>query len=257
MLRVSKSHPCAICQKPDWCMYSEDGQVAVCARISEGAKKKCGDAGWLHILVPGTKPTGKPIKRYVPEPVKDFTAEAVSYQAAISDKQIEELALSLDVSIDSLERLCVGWDGESWTFPMRNENLKIIGIRRRFPNGKKLSVKCSSNALFVPDGLSNVGDLIITEGESDCAAALDLNFDAIGRPNCNSRIDMTCKFARGRKVTIIADRDRAGVKGAKKLARKLIKHCPEVMIIVPPLGIKDLREWVKKGFNVGAKEHGL
>ncbi|MBW8015450.1 MAG: toprim domain-containing protein [Planctomycetes bacterium] len=249
MLRVTKTHPCPVCQRPDWCLYSADGLAVICQRIQEGSTRRCGDAGFLHFIDPASKPTGKPIRRYVPEPVKDFTTVSAGYQAAITAELIERLALSLDVSIDSLERLCVGWDGESWTFPMRDANRKIIGIRRRFPNGRKFAVKRSTNGLFIPDGLSNVGDLIITEGESDCAAGLDLNFDAIGRPNCNSRIDMTVKFAKGRKITIISDRDRPGIKGAKKLARKLIKHCPAVMIMVPPEGVKDLREWVQKGFN--------
>ena len=55
MLRVKKDNPCPICGKPDYCLYSEDGTVAVCARIE--SKKIVGTkgAGWLHRL------TDKPI----------------------------------------------------------------------------------------------------------------------------------------------------------------------------------------------------
>ena len=45
MLRVNKKNLCPICGKPDWCLIDEDGSAAICQRISEGAKKKCGDAG--------------------------------------------------------------------------------------------------------------------------------------------------------------------------------------------------------------------
>ena len=42
--------PCPVCGKPDWCLVAEDGSAAICARIEEGSVKRCGDAGWLHIL---------------------------------------------------------------------------------------------------------------------------------------------------------------------------------------------------------------
>ncbi len=256
MIRVSKNNPCPICEKPDWCLHSKNGELAICARVSEGSVQRCGDAGYLHFLKPGSKPTGRPYKRYFPEPhlQRDFTETSAAFETAITAGQITELSRSLGVSETSLRRLHVGWDGEAYTFPMRNEKLKIIGVRRRFMDGRKFAVKGSTNALFIPDGLSDRGELFITEGPTDCAAGLDLGFDSIGRPNCDSRIDMTVKYARGRKITIVCDRDAPGIKGAKKLARKLIKHCLEVMILMPPEGIKDLREWVKKGFNNRSKK---
>jgi len=50
MQRVSRKSPCPVCSKPDWCLVAEDGSAAICARISDGSVKKCGDAGWLHIF---------------------------------------------------------------------------------------------------------------------------------------------------------------------------------------------------------------
>lgn len=257
MIRVNKSNPCPICEKHDWCMYSEDGQVAICARISEGSKKRSGEAGWLHVIDHDSKPSGKPFKRYMPKPVRDFTAESKEYQERLSDRQLRWLGASLGVTPISLQRLCVGWDGKAFAFPMRDEKRKIIGIRRRFGDGKKFAVKGSSNGLFIPEGLTESGPLIICEGPTDTGAALDLGFDAIGRPNCDSKVDMTVKFARGRKVTIIADNDAVGIEGAKKLSRKLIEHCPEVKIIVPPLGVKDLRQWKQRGLGKGWHNNGF
>ena len=257
LLRVNKENRCRICEKPDWCTYSDDGQIAICARVSDGAKKRVGDAGWLHILEPGSKPTGRPIRRYEPHLFRDFTDTNAAFEAAITDGQITELSRSLGVSVKSLRRLNIGWDGEAYTFPMRSEKRKIIGVRRRFMDGRKFAVRGSTNALFIADGLSEAGELFICEGPTDCAAALDLGFDAIGRPNCDSRIDMTVQFAKGRKVTVVSDRDKPGIEGAKKLARRLIKHCPEVMIMVPPEGIKDLRQWKNSGFSIGANKYEL
>ena len=55
-VRVSRHNPCPVCTKPDWCLASEDGSVAICARIE--SEKRAGDAGWLHDL--GGKPLPMP-----------------------------------------------------------------------------------------------------------------------------------------------------------------------------------------------------
>jgi len=72
---------------------------------------------------------------------------------------------------------------------MSNDFGKIIGIRRRLPNGRKISLTSSKTGLFIPADLSPEGLLLICEGPTDTAAALDLGFAAIGRPNCNSCVD--------------------------------------------------------------------
>lgn len=249
MKRVNKTNPCPICNKPDWCLISDD--AAICARVSEGSKKRCGDAGWLHYLRPDEQQKAKFVIRDIPQkgPKPDFEKLVKDFQKRLSTRQLRWLASSLDVSVKSLQRLGVGWDGSAFSFPMFDEKRNIIGIRRRYGSGQKFAIKGSSNGLFIPEGLTGRGALIICEGPTDCAAGLDFGFDAIGRPNCDSRIEMTARFARGRKVTIIADNDLPGVEGAKKLSRRLIACCPDVKIIVPPIGIKDLRQWKSKGLT--------
>jgi len=246
MIRVNKTHPCPVCQKPDWCLYSEDGSAAICNRIQEGSKKRCGDAGWLHILTPGIVPFRKPVKKYTPKPLIDFRSKNEKYVAAITSYQIEELSALLGVTTESLIRLGIGRNRKAYTFPMCDENRNIIGIRQRFGNGSKCSAVGSSNGLFIPDGLAGYGELYICEGPTDTAVGLDLGLEVIGRPNCNSRVDMTVKFARGRKVTILADSDTVGVMGARELYKRLTECCPKVTIILPPPGFKDLRQWKQK-----------
>ncbi|MBW8017982.1 MAG: hypothetical protein FVQ82_17570 [Planctomycetes bacterium] len=251
MQRVNKSNPCTVCGRPDWCLVAKDGSAAICARIEDGSTKRCGDAGWLHLLDPDSKPTGKPFKRYTPKPaVKiDFAKLAKEYQDRLSERQLRWLGASLGVTPASLQRLGVGFDGKAFTFPMMDENLRVIGIRRRFGDGDKRAVTGSLNGLFIPTGLSGDKPLCITEGETDCAAALDMGFDSVGRPNCNSKVEMTVRFARGKRIVVICDNDVPGRDGAKKLAAELIKHCPSVKVICPPPGVKDLRVWKSKGFN--------
>ncbi len=245
MLRVNKRHLCEICGHNDWCLYSEDGTAVICARVSEGSKKRAGDAGWLHLLNPGMKGT-KIAKRRPPvrkAPDLNFDKLAKQYQDRISDRQLRWLGASLGITPKSLKRLYVGFDGKAFTFPIRDENMKIIGIRRRFGDGNKRALAGSKNGLFIPMGLSKDKPLFICEGPTDTATALDLGFEAIGRPNCDSKIEMTVRFARGRKITIICDHDVPGRDGAKKLAKQLIEHCPGVKIICPPVVGMDLRQW--------------
>ena len=261
MLRVNQSHQCPVCQRPDWCLYSEDGSAAICARISEGSKKRAGDAGYLHILKADDR-RPKAVYRKNRSKEKrtkspDFKVLAKQFQGRISRRQIAMLGASLGVSAASLVRLGVGWDKEAFCFPMRNERMRIIGIRRRLGNGRKLCVTGSQNGLFIPSGLSNDKPLMVCEGPTDTAAGLDLGFEAIGRPNCDSKIEMTVKFASGRKVVIICDNDAPGRDGAKKLAKRLIGHCPAVKIICPPVAGMDLREWKLKGFDGGRKRYGF
>jgi hypothetical protein len=143
----------------------------------------------------------------------------------------------------------MGWDGEAYTFPMSSAEGHITGIRRRIPDGHKRSVPDSKIGLFIPDGLSKDGMLLICEGPTDTAAAICLGFDAVGRPNCNSGNDIVAQFAAGRPVVIVSDNDKVGRQGAEALARQLLLYCPSVHIVYPPDGHRDLRNWFAAGLT--------
>jgi hypothetical protein len=186
------------------------------------------------------------------EQCTDFGLLTERYREQLDRHRLNSLACSLGVSAESFRRLRMGWDGEGFTFPMSNDFGKIVGIRRRFPNGRKVSAAGSRTGLFIPTGLENTGTLLITEGPTDCAVALDLGFAAIGRPNCNSKMEMTVKGARGwSEIVIIGDNDLPGRNGAEKLADSLVLYCRSVKIVYPPDGIKDLRQWLQAGLTHG------
>jgi hypothetical protein len=260
MRRVSKRNPCPICGKPDWCLLAQDMSAAICARVEENSVKKCGAAGYLHIL--RNRHNGHDRhkcrvnrRRLVTnissagDTPQDFRELASRYQQQLTSQKLDALADSLRVSTKSLSRLGVGWDDKAFTFPMYNDFGNIIGIRRRFLNGHKVSVKGSKSGLFIPHELSVDGFQLVCEGATDTAAALDLGFSAIGRPNCNSRITMVSRFVKGREVVIISDNDDVGRAGAEKLAATLIHYCPDVRIVQPPASIKDLRAWLRAGLT--------
>ena len=257
MLHVSKENLCPVCHKHDWCLVAEDRTAAICPRIEEGSKKRCGDAGWLHILSNrhnrhnGHK---KQVRRHllsvsIEPPLKDFERLTHLYRQQLTSEKLNFLATNLGVSPVSLQRLRAGWDGKAYTFPMSDVNGNVIGIRRRFPDGHKVSLTGSKTGLFIPDDLPGDTTLLICEGPTDTCAALDLGFDAIGRPNCNSKVDMTAKFVKGRDVVIVGDNDESGRSGAERLSAVLILYCKSVRNTYPSEHIKDLRDWVSIGLT--------
>ncbi len=255
MQRVRRNSPCPVCGKPDWCLIAPDKSISICARIERGSVKKCGDAGWLHVLhedVDRPRAFTTRITTKIDD-AKDFRPLATKYQEQLTAGKISTLAPTLGVSAASLRRLQVGWDGEAYTFSMSDGKGKIIGIRRRFPSGRKASVIGSKNGLFIPPGLDSGIPLLVCEGPTDTAAAITLGFDVVGRPNCNSLVAMTAMVCRGRDVVIVADNDpkpngsNPGLEGAMKLAERLVFACPSVKVILPPAEYKDLRSWYLAG----------
>jgi len=177
----------------------------------------------------------------------DFAKLTERYQVAASTDGVSRLADELGVSPQSLQRLRIGWDGAAWTFPMQDAAGTVTGIRRRFPNGRKLSVKGSCEGLFVPDGIGRSEQLMVCEGPTDTAAMLTLGFNAVGRPSCRGGVPLLATFCKCIAVVIVADRDQPGKSGAEYLARRLLLVCPSVKVISPPHGVADARDWVRGG----------
>lgn len=255
--RVSKNKPCPICGKNDWCLIASDGSSAICPRIESG--KRAGEAGYLHIIKKSEferRPSRIFIKPKVHPKInpKDLIQLSRQYQGrAEALNRIERLSDELGVSPESLRRLGVGWDlsEDCWTFPLTDAAGRIVGLNRRFKDASKKLYFGHRAGLYIqvdlPNDLTN-SSLLITEGGSDTAAALDLGFWTIGRFNCQCGADMLRKLIRRRcpgRVVIIADGDTPGQRGAERLACHLIPYVRELKIITPPE--KDLRSWLLDG----------
>lgn len=248
--RVSRSDTCPICEKHDWCLVAADATAAICARTQ--SEKPVGNhgAGWLHRLVNDARrpmPRRRRIRSVPAKAAHDFGALAARYMTAVDHAALERLAQGLGASASSLRRLGVGWDGDAYTFPMCDCGGRITGIRRRFPNGRKLSAKGGREGLFVPRDLAGDGLLLVCEGPTDTVALLDLGFDSVGRPSCRGGVRLLQGFCKGRCAVVFADSDEPGRIGAWALARALRLSCASVKVIRPPNGVKDARDWVRRG----------
>ncbi len=255
--RVSRHEPCPVCGKADWCGYSGDGRFAVCMRVAEGAVTRTRNGGYLHILRDDPDWRARPRVRTLvvkphDEPKSDFGTLAAVYAAAVNPGELQDLAKRLGVSIQSLVRLGVGWAAEhrAWSFAMYDAGRKVRGIRLRSWAGRKWAIRGSHEGLFFPAGLHFVEPLLISEGATDAAALLDMDFEAVGRPSCTGGTRLLAELVGHRTppgVVIVADRDGPGQRGAENLASALLAVCRSVRMICPPKGINDARAWKQVG----------
>lgn len=270
MEKVKKgtAHPiCKICGRDNWCLEADDFSAAICQRISEGSKRKCGDAGWLHILIDRqpqkrrifTKPQSRPCVS-APDWKKLTSAYCASF---LLSNDPSKTAQMFGVSMTALDDLLIGWDPQkkAHTFPMTDGRENIIGIRLRLLNGKKFSVPGSKNGLFWPVGVKADSPelFFIGEGPTDTGALLDLGFSPVGRASCGTGYKYIKQMIEryGRQVVVFADKDEAkftpngkkffpGYDGGLKLARSIKPFVSSVRLIKPPEK-KDIRAWYQAG----------
>lgn len=248
--RVSRSRPCPICDKPDWCMVARDGTHAICARVSLGGVF-CGEPGYKHQLSGQRAVPTSPMMR---ERV-DFDASgyAQRFERAITPAQLELTAYELGVSSYSLQRLRMGWCAEhdAPAFPMWMRG-DICGIRIR-KDGAKFCIVDSRNGFFLPRGLSDAIDtLYVVEGPTDTAAALDLGLDAIGKPNASACTDELIRILQAKQpelTVFMGENDApdsrgkaAGIDGPLAQCKRAVAAGLNAVFVLPPKG-KDLRQW--------------
>ena len=252
--RVSREQPCPICGKHDWCLVGSDKCVAICARVQSALQK--GKAGWLHKLTDDwERPAWRPVERPVAKQSINWLDLCNRYQRACLLVSLGSLANTLDVSVDALERLQVGWNDQrrAFSFPMRDVDGKPCGIRYRSYSGAKFSETHSREGLFFQptDLLPNY--LVIVEGASDAAATMDLGFaSVIGRANCRGNVEQIenlCRRLKPRSVVIIPDADFVGVQGANQLRLRIERQLISVKALVLPSGIMDVRACVQETKN--------
>lgn len=190
------------------------------------------------------------------EQMPDMASLAKRYNAAIRGEQRQALADGLSLSVDALLRLDVGWckrDG-AYSFPMCDAGGNVTGIRLR-RGDNKFAERGGHDGLFVPAELVGNGPLCLPEGPTDCAALLDMGFDAIGRANNSARVtdELIAEYLSRNprnEVWIITDADPAGSRAARatrtaadRLAARLAPIVGTAKVFSPPSPHKDVRAW--------------
>ena len=270
---VSKKEPCPICHKTDWCNLSNDGAVCICHRVESPHVARSG-SGWIHRLrdkveVGSRSRTKEGFKFHC-------TTTPTNYNTTLDFGRVhrgydgdavlvEGLATALGVDDEALKALDVRFNPfeECWSFPMRNEEGKIVGLRfRELGGSRKWSAKGSKDGLFfaVSERPRPLNELVIVEGPSDTAAAMSLlghstptpstyTYLPVGRSSCQTGAALLralIRRVRPRIVTIVADNDAPGIRGAELLAGQFVSLRP-VRVLVVPHPYKDLRGWYLTG----------
>lgn len=205
----------------------------------------CGKEGWL---TPSQKQhldleSKKKYKQYAPI---DWTSLLRKYILSYCKNNINP---PFNVNDFVLEQLNCGWDNV-YTFPFRNEKNEVIGIQLRYPDGKKRCIEGSKLGLFIPQGVDWIKQniILICEGVSDTAVALDMGFNAVGLPSATAGHEIIISWllkntSHDCRYLIISDRDDAGINSSKKLIKEWNKLYGDMYYTVTERA--DLREWVQ------------
>lgn len=253
--RVTRSNPCPVCRKPDWCGVSADGALACCMRIESPRPARNG--GWLHrIGEPAATPCPVPPVPD-PQPTIDSAALIARWHRETPPQRVIDLAGKLGVDSYSLAALRACWASphNAWAFPMRDGQGGMVGVRLRNDAGKKWAVRGSRSGIFVPVGVTPQDVALICEGPTDTAAALSIGYWAIGRPSCNQgarEIHATLVRAGVKRMVIVGDNDKPGIQGAQRVASEI--PMPAKMWLPP---CKDIRAFVQAGGTRQLIDSGL
>jgi hypothetical protein len=248
-VRVTKTNPCPICWKTDYCTFFPSLRRAVCMRVK--SEKTCRNGGYWHDLDEFTSPASYTIPQKTVEPPKPsyyWPPLLSTWKLQTTCDMVINLASSLGVDPLALIALGAVWAAphRAWAFPMHDSNGTVCGIRLRNSHGDKWAVTGSSAGLFIPQ-LPKQHRLYICEGPTDTAAALTIGLFAVGRPSClgqEEKILATSKRLGIQEIVIIADHDEPGQTGAEKLQSIMVTRS---VIWTPPA--KDLREAVRNGLT--------
>ena len=245
-IRVSRQNPCPICGKPDWCLTSCDGSVAICPRTP--SDRMAGSAGYIHDINPLMAPSLPAPRMPEPEPYLDIDWRLGADQAVnrMENFMYDELTKQTGLSKGELQSMRVGWSSKksAYTFPMRDHEGATIGIRLRTPEGKKFAVKGSRAGLFYAGDPPAKGQVLIAEGPTDTACLAGKGFSVVGRPSCNGGgIYLLKMLSWKHQAVLVADNDKPGRDGAESIAKLIKDKAASVRIMTPPRG-NDIKDWV-------------
>ena len=186
-------------------------------------------------------PAWKPPEKTCPAP--DWQRMLVQWESQTEENRLVDFAGNLGVSPDSLHALGCCWasNHKAFAFPMRNAAGDVVGVRLRNEFGRKWSVNGSRSGLFW-NAICEKTTPWICEGCTDAAAALTIGLWCIGRSSCNGDAHHLRALLHRQSTVILADNDKPGLDGARKLAAELAG--PTTILILPA---KDLRDFVKAG----------
>lgn len=226
--RATRQTRCPVCDGPDNCSISDGGGFVWCGRVEQGSVRQNAGGQFLHILQSENQSRDyehpshrrnrkeKENRDFSPYPKTDWTElmKAATDRPDITEKR-DELANQFGVSRESLDRLKVGWNDKNsaWLIPERDAAGNVIGVVRRYRNGKKRQWPGGRRGLTLAnDWQSDPGPVLLVEGASDTATLLSAGICAIGRPsNCGGvalLVELLYCLPPDRRIVVVGENDR-------------------------------------------------
>lgn len=161
------------------------------------------------------------------------------------------------ISVPTLKRYKIGWDGERYTIPIANKFGIYVNVRRYSNNAegrmKMLPFKegYGANKLFPIEVLFANDTVILHEGEWDTLLQLSKGFPALtNTAGAGSWNKAWTEMFRDKIVYICYDVDEAGKKGSTRIAKVLSQVAKAVYIVNLPLpgtkGDNDVTDYYMK-----------
>jgi hypothetical protein len=272
--RVSRSFPCVVCGKPDWCLTSGRCDLALCCR-QESDQFVAPFDGWLHWVPPSERHRPGDLKnnlrsRTVSSSMRDFGDEFEVYRHAFDATARRMSAEALGIDPAAFDMYGIGFDRKNGAIGFSAMQLRppyVVGVRFRrltpAPGQPKWwSTPGSTGATLLPLTFEPAETILLSEGPSDCVSAAQAGVRALGRWSC--RLDALqaqavidyAGLVGARRVLVYGDNDDlvdpgkdVGRRGASDAAMVLRAAAPQLDVVhrQPPAGIKDVRAWVQAG----------
>jgi hypothetical protein len=193
--RITKDRPCPVCGRLKYCMVNDNDSAVLCTK--EPSDHPVGEAGWLHVLDP------KRNRQYTPTKFENLF---VRFQQNVTAEMVDLLAEVLQVNNVSIETLGIGYyPGErAWVWSEMDDQGNVIGLLKRYGNGKKVMEKGSERGLIYCYPLpTDKKPILVVEGASDTLAGMDMGYVTVGRPAAESGGKFLQSLLKGRDVIVV------------------------------------------------------
>lgn len=129
---------------------------------------------------------------------------------------------------------------------------KAEGAKQPLGEAGYLHIRKTSGLVQLSGSVLRSSDrpVLVVEGQSDVAAALDLGFVGVGKPSAGGGLALLAELLVGRDAVIVGENDAGpGRLGMEKTFEALRRVCTKLVKIMPPPTIKDLRAWKIAGLT--------